>query len=894
MALQQLGSIFDDMPGVELRALFLDVVRSIPECRMTALDFLEEARNDLSLRRTVSVDNLVDMNSGYAVSTPCLSKVRGMRHKIRCGGHLFVLHNYRKPSVCSFTNKPLEGFIRQGYNCVNCLLDVHPKEVKRVPRCLGLKSMKARKVEKKRARKHRPKKSTALQPRMLKLGSVLMTSSDADTRSHGNGEQEQAPDDDNDDENAEVIKLIVPMTPHGGIEGEADTDSRLSGVGLVDAGPTEPIASIAAALEAEDTTTNGHHSHPPLEEDDAPPQHETHRRETLIAPNGVDDHDGRHHTDDDEGGARKEEEGVDDAPSEKAHEEEDSESEYCEENSSDEDVSSDEGEFQQVIERNHSSPSKSARADESDDDVLAVPSTGDSLHPPERRRLRTGAKADWTRHGTSFKVRMNASRRLNVDTMQAFLDDPTALSEEFDTMPQNRVNIVTMPKLTEGCNRYMNILPNNHTRVVLSQIGDDETSTYINANWMDGYGNKKDEFIACQGPLASTVHAFWRMVWETGAHVIVMNTGLVEKGVDKCERYWPECGEDGTGTLVVKDFTIKLVRTVSDVPEFVESKLLVTRAGAEEEEGGEASSPRSMTHLWWTEWPDKGVPKTANGIGDYILRTRAAAQEHGGPIVIHCSAGIGRTGCFLSINYCMQQFDHGGHVDIVNCVCRLRQMRGMTVQTESQYRWIHRVMLRYMQGKLFDRETDVDDETAPENPPETTQDDISKLTVRKSKDRPLSFQLGRKASSRAARRMVERKKSNEELKPEPVHAGPATSDVVLSESRIERQSNILIAGASYTKGECIFNVRTFVRPTTCVICESMLTGLALQGLRCSGCKRNICAVCLSTLDDTTKCIKRSNVKRQKSGLPAWPPQRPASIMVGNVYGSRLENVPEIP
>jgi protein tyrosine phosphatase len=78
-----------------------------------------------------------------------------------------------------------------------------------------------------------------------------------------------------------------------------------------------------------------------------------------------------------------------------------------------------------------------------------------------------------------------------------FLDQPGGIADEFDSMPQNRVNIVTMPKLTEGLNRYMNILPNNHTRVVLTQVGDDETSTYINANWIDGF-DEAAAFIACQ------------------------------------------------------------------------------------------------------------------------------------------------------------------------------------------------------------------------------------------------------------------------------------------------------------------------------------------------------------------------------------------------------------
>lgn len=129
-----------------------------------------------------------------------------------------------------------------------------------------------------------------------------------------------------------------------------------------------------------------------------------------------------------------------------------SEAEYQEANSSSEESGS-EGEIEQVIERNHSSPTKKGRSpvDSDDESRPGEGDGGDEDGPRGRPRLRTGAKADWTRHGRSFRVRMNGTRKLTTGSVAIVLEDHKTLAEEFEAMPQNRVNIVTMPKLTEGC-----------------------------------------------------------------------------------------------------------------------------------------------------------------------------------------------------------------------------------------------------------------------------------------------------------------------------------------------------------------------------------------------------------------------------------------------------------
>lgn len=302
---------------------------------------------------------------------------------------------------------------------------------------------------------------------------------------------------------------------------------------------------------------------------------------------------------------------------------------------------------------------------------------------------------------------MTNSRPLTHAVLKILLtSDKGGIDTEYDQIPLNNEKFDNLPRFTEGKNRYFNILPNAHSRIVLSQVGDDETSTYVNGNWMPSY-EEEQGYIACQGPLPDTLHDFWRMVWEKEAATIVMNTGLIEGPEDtvKCERYWPEA-EGGEGMKVGEgdqEFTILSVRESRPRPQFVQTLLEVQYKG----------ETRQVTHLWWRDWPDKGVPKTANGIGHYIDAARASREESGGPVVIHCSAGVGRTGCFLGIDYCMKQFDATETIDILGCVCKMRQSRGLTVQTASQYRFIHMVMERYMSGLLREDVPEVEKKKSP-------------------------------------------------------------------------------------------------------------------------------------------------------------------------------------
>ncbi|EDQ89888.1 uncharacterized protein MONBRDRAFT_3088, partial [Monosiga brevicollis MX1] len=171
---------------------------------------------------------------------------------------------------------------------------------------------------------------------------------------------------------------------------------------------------------------------------------------------------------------------------------------------------------------------------------------------------------------------------------------------------------------------------------------------------------------------------------ESKTHVIVMSTDLVENNAVKCERYWPQ--DVGT-SVVYGDYVIRLQTETNTCPQFVTSKLLISCGD---------DDIREITHLWWRAWPDQGVPETADGIFPFINTARDVADEEGGPIVVHCSAGVGRTGCFINIDIGMQQWDELGVVDILSNVCKTRRQRGLSVQTPVQYVYIHFVLLEYM------------------------------------------------------------------------------------------------------------------------------------------------------------------------------------------------------
>uniref|UniRef100_A0A8D1TU17 Tyrosine-protein phosphatase non-receptor type 13 n=1 Tax=Sus scrofa TaxID=9823 RepID=A0A8D1TU17_PIG len=225
-------------------------------------------------------------------------------------------------------------------------------------------------------------------------------------------------------------------------------------------------------------------------------------------------------------------------------------------------------------------------------------------------------------------------------------------------------------------NRYKNILPYDATRVPLGDEGG-----YINASFIKiPVGREEFVYIACQGPLPTTVGDFWQMIWEQKSTVIAMMTQEVEGEKIKCQRYWPNIL--GKTTMVGDRLRLALVR-------MQQLKGFVVRAMTLEDiQTGEV---RHISHLNFTAWPDHDTPSQPDDLLTFISYMRHVHRS--GPIITHCSAGIGRSGTLICIDVVLGLISQDlefGISDVVRC---MRLQRHGMVQTEDQYIFCYQVIL---------------------------------------------------------------------------------------------------------------------------------------------------------------------------------------------------------
>nr|XP_043877784.1 receptor-type tyrosine-protein phosphatase delta-like isoform X24 [Solea senegalensis] len=266
-------------------------------------------------------------------------------------------------------------------------------------------------------------------------------------------------------------------------------------------------------------------------------------------------------------------------------------------------------------------------------------------------------------------------------------ENVTGMELEFKRLASTKAHTSRFISANLPCNKFknrlVNIMPYESTRVCLQPIRGVEGSDYINASFIDGYRQQK-AYIATQGPLAETTEDFWRMLWEHNSTIVVMLTKLREMGREKCHQYWPAERSARYQYFVVDPMA------EYNMPQYILREFKVTDA--------RDGQSRTVRQFQFTDWPEQGVPKSGEGFIDFIGQVHKTKEQFGqdGPISVHCSAGVGRTGVFITLSIVLERMRYEGVVDIFQTVKMLRTQRPAMVQTEDQYQFCYRAGLEYL------------------------------------------------------------------------------------------------------------------------------------------------------------------------------------------------------
>uniref|UniRef100_UPI0037E94576 phosphatidylinositol phosphatase PTPRQ n=1 Tax=Semicossyphus pulcher TaxID=241346 RepID=UPI0037E94576 len=265
-------------------------------------------------------------------------------------------------------------------------------------------------------------------------------------------------------------------------------------------------------------------------------------------------------------------------------------------------------------------------------------------------------------------------------------NDNSKFQEEFAELPKLLQDLATTDAdlpWNKSKNRFPNIKPYNNNRVKLLSDPGTAGSDYINASFVSGY-LCPNEFIATQGPLPGTVADFWRMIWETGTRTIAMLTQCYEKGRIRCHKYWPE---DNKPMSVFSDILISKV-SEEVLPDWTVRTLKVEKHG----------NYLMVRHFNYTSWPEHGVPESCSTLIKFVKAVRGHRHDNT-TIVVHCSAGVGRTGVFVALDHLIQHIRDHDFVDIYGLVAELRSERMCMVQNLAQYIFLHQSTLELLNNK---------------------------------------------------------------------------------------------------------------------------------------------------------------------------------------------------
>lgn len=276
---------------------------------------------------------------------------------------------------------------------------------------------------------------------------------------------------------------------------------------------------------------------------------------------------------------------------------------------------------------------------------------------------------------------------IKVEDLPGYVQEKRAngdLKNQFqDLIPNNpTLSTVAASSVNIKKNRYKNIFPNDDSRVVLKSKNKADNSDYINASYING-NDGKPSYIAAQGPLLQTLDDFWQMIWQENIDKVLMLTHLTEgENRVKCEKYWPDSGTE----IRYGDVTVKCTKENSFFS-YILRTLEVTCA----------SETRTILQYHFIAWPDKKIPDDSSRLLRFIQQVTPVTVEIEKPILVHCSAGIGRTGVYIAIDRQLRLLNNNKDINIFECCQDMRSNRPWMVQTVEQYLFIYDCVLEWAQ-----------------------------------------------------------------------------------------------------------------------------------------------------------------------------------------------------
>uniref|UniRef100_A0A3Q2NNC5 Protein tyrosine phosphatase non-receptor type 14 n=1 Tax=Fundulus heteroclitus TaxID=8078 RepID=A0A3Q2NNC5_FUNHE len=286
------------------------------------------------------------------------------------------------------------------------------------------------------------------------------------------------------------------------------------------------------------------------------------------------------------------------------------------------------------------------------------------------------------------------------ETLELKLEEDRVFTE-YEQVPKKRsdclLTTATLPENSER-NRFRDVVPYEENRVELVPNKENNTG-YINASHIKVMIRGEEwHYIATQGPLANTSGDFWQMIWEQGVNVIAMVTAEEEGGRSKSHRYWPKLGSKHNSATYGKFKVTTKFRTEYNCYATTGLKVKHLLSGQE----------RTVWHLQYTDWPEQGCPEYVPGFLSYLEQIQSVRRHTNSmldtskslnpPVVVHCSAGVGRTGVVILAELMISCLEHNEPVEVPTMLSELRQQRMLMVQTISQYKFVYQVLIQFLKN----------------------------------------------------------------------------------------------------------------------------------------------------------------------------------------------------